>query len=364
MRRDNNRFTEDRKRHGFTLVELLVVITIIAILIALLLPAVQMAREAARKGQCGNNLKQLTMAMLQHEERNKFYPSGGWGWWWVGDPDRGFGREQPGGWAYSILPFMEQEELFYLGKDGQPETATAVQTAGAARCIQTPLAMMNCPTRRSPLAYPLGYFSGGSAAFFNADSVSAVARGDYAACAGDQMYGYVGGFAGPSSLSEAATWTADYPAKSPTWPNCDKKWTSDTATGISYLRSEISVARVSDGTSNTYMLGEKNLDPDSYVNGADGADNESQFAGYDNDTYRTTYCPDPPLDANYIPDHTPWQDTPGVRTEFAFGSAHSDSCNMSFCDGSVRPISYSIDPLTHRYLGNREDGIPIDPQKY
>ena len=100
---------------AFTLVELLVVIAIIAMLVALLLPAVQSARESARRVQCLNRVKQLALSVMNHESAHAYLPGGGWGWRWVGDPDRGFGNNQPGGWTYSVLPFLEETALWSMG---------------------------------------------------------------------------------------------------------------------------------------------------------------------------------------------------------------------------------------------------------
>src|SRR5687768_383902 len=102
------RIQAGRIARGFTLVELLVVIAIIGVLVALLLPAIQAAREAARRSQCKNNLKQLGLACQLHVDTHKFLPSGGWGDWWVGCPDMGAGENQPGTWTYQLLSFIEE----------------------------------------------------------------------------------------------------------------------------------------------------------------------------------------------------------------------------------------------------------------
>jgi len=324
-------FLEDRKSEtknktasGFTLVELLVVITIIGILISLLLPAVQAAREAARRLQCSNNLKQFGLAALNHESAHGHYPTGGWGWYWVGDPDRGAGADQPGGWFYNILPSIEQDAIYSLPK-GSDETA---KKAGATTMISTPIAAANCPSRRPSILYPNFYKDVG----FNYNLASAVARGDYAANCGDQGINELG--SGPTSLSNAATFS---------WPDASNH------TGISYQRSTVKIAHVTDGTSNTILFGERYLQADQYATGETGGDNDSIYNGYTNDIYRSASASLPPR-----------QDQVGYGDAMSFGSAHTGGCNFVLCDGSVRSINYSINPTTFGCLGNRKDNVPID----
>ena len=250
------RIPESPPLHGFTLVELLVVITIIGILIALLLPAVQAAREAARQLQCQNHLKQIGLAALDHEEVHKTYPTGGWSIVWLGDPDRGFDKGQPGGWIYNSLPFMEQESLRLIGQ-GQTFAEKKISLVALA---STPLAMFNCPSRRQSKAYPFSNSMSGKT-MINVNTATVVGRSDYAGNSGDV---YIGAFDnGPGSLEIGDT----------TWPwrKGASRWT-----GVVFERSEITMADIADGTSHTFYVGEKSLCTDHYETGS----NPGRQSGY------------------------------------------------------------------------------------
>jgi prepilin-type N-terminal cleavage/methylation domain-containing protein len=350
---------QTKRTRGFTLVELLVVIAIIGILIALLLPAIQAAREAARRLSCKNHLKQIALGCLSHESNVRFFPSGGWGYGWNGDPDLGFGKRQSGSWIFSILPFIEMRSAFDAGKGAPASSKTAEITLRVAM----PVEVFNCPSRRSAIAYPWTW--GG---YLDLASPKAAGRSDYAINVGGVMYylsdasnpssaltgPYIldqwGG--GPGSVAEGLGTGYDWPDNH--FMGANKK--DFGADGISYMRSTIKVREVIDGLAHTYLLGEKYLSPDQYFTGDDGADNECLYTGFDNDNCRAAGW-----DPNFNP---PYRDRAGYSNVSMFGSAHPAVWHAAFCDGSVHTIGYDIDQKLHAFLANRRDKQTVPTSAY
>jgi hypothetical protein len=303
------------------------VIAIIGILIGLLLPAINAAREAGRRTQCLNQVKQMGLACIAHESANGFLPTGGWSYFWVGDPDRGYTRAQPGGWIYNILPFMEFKSVHDMGA-GMSLTAKKPLLAQAAATL---IPTICCPSRRPAKLYP-----NFKDTMCNSDNPSLVAHSDYAASSGTNE----------SNVPQILEWgthsgnPADVP-KTTSYPDtslCD---------GVIFTTSMIRLIDITDGTSSTYLIGEKNLDPDHYLDGVDYGDNDPYTQGMDYDNSRWA-------------DSGPAQDQPGSDLIHAFGSAHPAAFNVATCDGAARSVAYTISPTIHTRLCKRNDGHIVD----
>jgi prepilin-type N-terminal cleavage/methylation domain-containing protein len=370
------------RRPAFTLIELLVVIAIIAVLIGLLLPAVQKVREAAARTQCQNHLKQMGLAFHNYHDANSAFPSGGWGYQWMGDPDRGAGRDQPGGWVFHILPYLEQDNLWKLGATGNRSATADLDPAKQAKIAAMAALTVKgfyCPTRRSPQALPV---SGG---WKNAPVAlnTLLARTDYCANGGNNVAksSSAGNFLGlrhfsngPASYATAEAYFASRPTGTSSSICTGSGAPCATGyNGIIYQRSQVQITGISDGTSNTYMVGEKPMDPNFYTVGRpnnaavrDWGDDGCAYQGLDDDLVRwsgfTTVTGNASTAAirAWNPE-PPWQDRRGAvdLMRSAFGSAHASGFNMCLADGSVRSVSYAIDPETHRGLGGRDDGIVV-----
>ncbi|MEX2430755.1 MAG: DUF1559 domain-containing protein, partial [Dehalococcoidia bacterium] len=134
------------RRRGFTLIELLAVIGVISILMALLLPAVQGARESARRIHCTNNLKQMGLAFQRHHDDLGYFPTGGWDWYEPPTYVSGVptvGENQRAGWGFQILPYLEAQNVFDGGK-------MATDAERILLAVRTANQVFFCPTRRSP----------------------------------------------------------------------------------------------------------------------------------------------------------------------------------------------------------------------
>ncbi len=338
-------------QRAFTLVELLVVIAIIGVLVGLLLPAVQSAREAARRMQCSNNLKQMGLATLNFESAYKKFPEG---------PIDGdvnaveYPSEAPTtqgnpknnvccrastrrGWSaqYKILPFMEGNNIYELGQDDPPFWTPQSGNGNENVVAQQLVSAFYCPSRRSPKGY-------GSARF---------GRTDYAGCAGfyhgrpDSLVDYIP----EAPLGAPAEGTRTAPngglarrrGGAIIWPGEDDKRT---------------MADIVDGTSMSILFSEKALHITQH--GRDGGDNERwNNAGWDECVVRWHFPPKSDQQT-YAP-----EDDTATNWNRYFGAAHMAGLNAGFCDGSVRFFSYSVDATVWKQLCLINDNEVIDEGK-
>lgn len=293
-------------RRGFTLVELLVVIAIIGVLVALLLPAVQAARESARRTQCSNNLKQMGLAFHSHHDTYQSFPSGGLHW----GSDRNFAsagvpegpKAQNWGWAYQILPYEEQQNL-WQHPDGALVASTHVKT-------------YSCPTVRKPTLFPYTQ----SAPTGNRAMMDYVGNG--------------GTFGGWWSPFDDATHSVD----GPLGPS-------------GYQRN---FKHLTDGTANVLCVGEKWINWPRTV--PECNDDQGYIDGWDNDTICWAKA-----GSNSNPVYSPLKNTrvPGGTCGQIFGSSHTTLLTV-FCDGSVRSINFEIDPNTWLRYCSGTDGEVVN----
>ncbi|MFO0867465.1 MAG: DUF1559 domain-containing protein [Pirellulales bacterium] len=291
------------RRRGFTLVELLVVIAIIGILVALLLPAVQAARESARRTQCTNNLKQMGLAFHNHHDVYGTFPSGGLGWW----QPRNFNASgkpegaalQNWGWGYQILPFVEQQNLYDDANDG---FVASTVTKG-----------YSCPTVRAPTVYAYTQSAPTGKRF---------------------MMDYVG-----NGGTYGGWWGFDKSVNSMDGPLAPSGW-------------QMNFASILDGTSNTLLAGEK------YINkvktGPDCNDDQGYVDGWDNDTICFARG-----GSSGNPVYPPQPNGKVGGCGLIFGSSHATLMAV-LCDGSVRNISFTIDPTMWLRLCGSQDGQPVN----
>ena len=336
------------KRLAFTLVELLVVIAIIGILIALLLPAVQAAREAARRSQCSNHLKQFGLAFHNHHDTHGFFPSAGRAWQdypvFVGDTASNVVHGAPeiapiqnAGWTFQILSYIEQETVHEGGPSNDPNEFRTL-------AIRTMIPTFFCPSYRKPVAH----LSGPMMHWYRDQNWERSgtyehAQGDYAGCC--MMWS--------GGNDRHCNW--DHAGQQKCyWEGVGAiiRTAGEARSGINngnVSKKVISFTDIRDGSSNTLLIGEKRtaLGRAAIVS---WNDDQGYISGWDPDNMRSsTFKPMP----SYAGDDT-------ANGDRHFGSAHPGAFNAVFCDGAVHNVSYNIDFDVFRFLCYREDGATVD----
>ena len=333
-----------RWRSGFTLVELLVVIAIIGVLVALLLPAVQAAREAARRTQCTNNLKQIGLAMLNHEAALKVFPTGGDQPWpriedFVTNGRPRTTSRQGLGWAFQILPYIEQGSI------------QAITKTDDLNLVSAP--MYNCPSRRAQTQWTtLGTWlidyaavTPGRAEWITTD-VAKLNEGDFWGWHATNLCNS-GGENNPCVFRVRAGLEFHGIIVRSDWD------TQKAIPGSVGNTPPTKSSHITDGTSQTLMVAEKRIHSDLHDVG-EWHDDRGWTAGWDGDTMRASYYP---LGPDVMSSNT----TIDARNYgLCLGSAHPSGIQGLFGDGSIRSISYEVDLITLNRLGQRDDGEVVD----
>jgi prepilin-type N-terminal cleavage/methylation domain-containing protein len=313
-----------RRQSGFTLVELLVVIAIIATLLALLLPAVQATREAARRGSCGNNLKQLAVATEAHKSLIGHFPTGGWDGSSLSLAGNGADSRQPRGWCYALLPYMELQAIY-----------NSIDTT-------TPVPVFACPSRRGsslgPGSVVMTDYAGNRGAW-----ASPTPAANSTTNRSTVFGASVGGGAGSPSTFGPADWQTVAQTLNTTQPVLFGTVSVPTG-GIIFAGSSLSPAAIRDGSSNTYLCAEKYVPRSAYSTGVTPGYGLAAYVGDSADTLRGGHRP-PESDSV----------TSSSGLEGAFGGPHVGVFMAAMCDGSVRSFAFEIDSAVHFLLACRAD---------
>jgi len=293
------------RRPGFTLIELLVVIAIIAILIALLLPAVQQAREAARRTQCRNSLKQIGLALHNYHDNFNVFPSGTVARWNAADTTLyGYGWT----WHSKILPYVDQAPLYNQISDTMGSDSGDINSPDMILAGGTAMPVFMCPSQPSGSLTHSGQ-EGQQPSNYNANI-------------GTNVYN-----------------AGDCDGANPLCTRLD---------GIFFINSRIGLRDITDGPSNTFLVMEVPCQLSASMPGGERFYNFSQGA-----------------DGN--PPGEPWEYLIGTETNDrinsgnteAAGSFHVGGAHMLLGDGAVRFVSENIDMVVYRGLSTRAGGEVI-----